>query len=244
VEPLGSLRILRRYPFKSMAGEDLEEVFVTYAGLTGDRAYAFVDKNNRSNFPWMTARQAHEMVLFRPRFLAPPAPVEEHPLREQFRSEVTTPEGQVLAVDDPVFTSFFEQRFGRALELRFSERAIEDACPVSLIGLDTMSALSQETGVTLDHRRFRANFYADWENRKPFFEDELVGRNLRIGDQLTLRIVKKDARCVIITLDPLNGESSPNVLEAVARNHKNCLGVYGSVLREGIVRAGDPICEA
>jgi uncharacterized protein YcbX len=241
MEKIGRLRFIRRYPFKSMAGEDLEEVFVTYAGLTGDRAYAFVDKDNRSNFPWMTARQAHEMILFRPRFLAPSNAGEEHPSPASLRAEVTTPAGDVLAVDDPGFTAYFAKRFGRELELRFSERAMTDACPISLIGLDTVKALSKETGLALDHRRFRANFYAEWDNPKPYFEDELVGTKLRIGDKLSLMIVKKDRRCVIITLDPLNGESSPSVLEAVARNHKNCLGVYGSVLREGIARAGDEI---
>jgi uncharacterized protein len=241
MEKIGSLRMLRRYPFKSMAGEDLEEVWVSYAGIMGDRAYAFADKKNHTNFPWMTARQAHEMILFRPRFISPPNAEEEHPSAASLGTEVTTPEGRVLTVEEPGFSAYFAKRFGRELELRFSERAMTDACPISLIGLDTLNALSKETGLTLDHRRFRANFYTQWDNPKPYFEDELVGTKLRVGDKLTLMIVKKDGRCVIITLDPASGESSPHVLEAVARNHENCLGVYGSVLREGIARASDAI---
>jgi uncharacterized protein len=241
MEKLGTLHILRRYPFKSMAGEDLAEIFVTYAGLTGDRAYAFVDKNNVSNFPWMTARQAHEMLLFRPRYLESPPISEEHPSAECFRAEVKTPEGRVLAVDDPQFTPFFEKRFDRQLELRFSERSMQDACPVSLLGTATIDSLSQETGMALDHRRFRTNFYIAWDNRKPYFEDGLVGERLQIGEKLTLMIVKKDSRCVIITLDPSSAETSPQVLETVTRNHGRCFGVYGSVIREGVVRSGDPV---
>jgi MOSC domain-containing protein len=244
MEKLGTLRILRRYPFKSMAGEDLREIFVTYAGLTGDRAYAFVDKNNRSNFPWMTARQAHEMLMFRPRYLESCPVTEEHPSRDYFRAEVVTPEGNTMSADDPQFTPFFEKRFGRQLELRFSERAMQDACPISLLGLDTVEALGRETGLALDHRRFRANFYIAWDNRIPYFEDELVGERLQIGEKLALMIVKKDSRCVIITLDPSNGEASPQVFETVTRNHGRCFGVYASVTREGVVRTGDPVFAA
>jgi len=227
-----------------MAGEDLREVFVTYAGIAGDRAYAFIDPTNPANFPWMTGRLKREMILFRPRFLAPPDPAGEHPPRSSFRSEVVTPEGRTLSVDDPAFTPFFEERFGRKLELRFSERAMHDACPISLLGLDSLQFLSQETGMELDQRRFRANFYVRWDNGKPFYENELVGATLRIGEKLTVMVVKKDGRCVIITLDPSTAEASPKVLEIVAKNHANYLGVYGSVLREGIVRAGDAVCAA
>jgi hypothetical protein len=227
-----------------MAGEDLREVFVTYAGIAGDRAYAFIDPTNPANFPWMTGRLKREMILFRPRFVAPPAPAEEHPPRSSFRSEVVTPEGRTLSVDDPTFTPFFEQRFGRKLELRFSERAMHDACPISLLGLDSLQFLSLETGMELDQRRFRANFYVRWDNGKPFYENELVGAKLRIGEKLIVMVVKKDARCVIITLDPSTAEASPKVLEVVAKNHANYLGVYGSVVREGIVRTGDAVCAA
>ena len=239
---LGTIEVLDRYPFKGMAGEDLNEVFVTYAGLVGDRAYAFVDPENHSSFPWMTGRLKREMILFRPRFLAPPDPAVEHPSPKRFSAEVATPEGQTLSVDDPAFTPFFEARFGRKLELRFSERSMQDACPVSLLGLDSVQSIAQETGMELDHRRFRANFYVRWETERPFYENELVGTKLRIGEKLTVMIVKKDVRCVIITLDPSTAEAFPQVLEVVARNHGNCFGVYGTILREGIVRAGDPVC--
>lgn len=240
-EKLGTLRILRRYPFKSMAGEDCDEVFVSYAGLSGDRAYAFVDRNNHTNFPWMTARQSHEMLLFRPRYLEGPSSSNEHPAPSSFALEVITPEGKKLNPSDSAFAAYFEKRFGRPLDLRFSERAMQDGCPVSLLGLDTVKALSEEAGKPLEHARFRANFYIEWENRKPYYEDELVGTSLRIGEKFTFTLVQNDMRCAIITLDPKTGEASPEIGKLVAKNHGNCFGVYGSVLREGIVRQGDPV---
>jgi uncharacterized protein len=238
---IGTLARLRRYPVKSMAGEDLQEAKVTFAGLSGDRVYAFLDSRGRADFPWMTARQGHQMILFRPRFLdAPPADLEV-PETERFAVEVATPEGDTFRMGDPKFTGFLAQRFNRNLRLRFSERSMTDARPVSLFGLSTIRALSEEANLDLDPRRFRANFYAQWASDEPFFEDRLVGKELQIGETVTIQLVKKDERCVIITLDPETGVSAPPVLERVSRGHGGCAGVYGAVLREGIVKVEDPI---
>lgn len=241
MQQIGTLAGLRRYPVKSMAGEDLAEARVTFAGIMGDRVFAFIDTNNKSDFPWMTGRKAHEMILFRPRFTNGPSACDEIPDTEQYAVEVITPDGRKFRMGDEHFTKYLEQRFGRSLRLRFSERSMTDARPVSLLGLSTIRALSQETGIELDRRRFRENFYVDWQDKRAFFEDELVGRELQIGDTVALQVVKKDGRCVMIGLDPDTAEASPQVFEHVSRKYGGCLGVYGAVLREGIVRAGDPI---
>jgi len=240
VERVGQLNILRRYPVKSMAGEDLDEARVSFAGVVGDRVFAFIDNGNRSNFPWMTGRQGHELILFRPRFLDPPPITEENPDAERYATEVTTPEGEKFSMGDPRFTEYVEKRFGRSLRLRFSERSQTDARPISVFGLATVRALSEETGINLDPRRFRANFYVRWDNDRPFYEDELIGRELQIGDTVTLQLVKKDERCVMITLDPDTAAVAPQVLQRVALRHEGCAGVYGVVLREGIARIHNP----
>ena len=224
-----------------MAGEDLAEARVTFAGIAGDRVYAFIDTQNRSDSPWMTARQGHTMILLRPRFLDAPSADDAIPSADRYATEVTTPEGEKFRMGDAEFTRYLEKRFGRSLRLRFSERSMTDARPVSILGLSTLQALSGETGIALDHRRFRENFYVEWEDARPFFEDQLVGRELQIGETVTLQVVKKDGRCVIITLDPDTAASSPQILERVSRGHDGCTGVYGAVLREGIVRVDDPI---
>jgi uncharacterized protein YcbX len=51
VERIGTVRMLRRHPVKSMAGESLEEALVTFAGLVGDRVYAFVETGIIRIFP-------------------------------------------------------------------------------------------------------------------------------------------------------------------------------------------------
>ena len=241
MERIGTIGSIRRYPVKSMCGEDLEEVRVTFAGLVGDRVYAFVETANRTNFPWMTARHGHDWILFRPRFLNPVLPTDEIPLPEKYATEVVTPEGDCFHAEAPEFTQYLERRFERSLRLRFSERNMTDAQPVSIFGLRTIRALSEETAKDIDPRRFRANFYARWDNDSPFFEDTLVGRTLRIGDAVSVMALEKDARCVMITLNPDDASSFPRLLECVARNHGGCAGIYGAVLGEGIVRRNDPI---
>lgn len=241
MEQIGRLAALRRYPVKSMAGEDLAEARVTFAGILGDRVFAFIDNNNQSDFPWMTGRQAREMILFRPRFLESLRTDDNIPPIEQYAVEVETPEGEKFRAGDEAFTRFLEQRFGRSLRARFSERSMTDARPVSLLGLSTIQTLSAETGIELDRRRFRENFYIDWLDSRPFFEDELIGCELQVGDTVALQVVKKNGRCVMIGIDPDTAKASPHVFEHVSRKYGGCTGIYGAVLREGIVRDGDPV---
>jgi uncharacterized protein len=93
----------------------------------------------------------------------------------------------------------------------------------------------------LDRRRFRANFYADWSDDRPFREDDLVGRTLRLGERLRIAVLEQDPRCKMITLDPDTGEADASILRHVARAHGRKAGIYAAVLAEGVVRKGDPI---
>jgi uncharacterized protein YcbX len=232
-ECVGSVRHLRRYPVKSFRGEDLEQVLVTRTGLAGDRIYAFVEPSKvGTSRPWLTARQVPEMILFKPRFL------EEAPTRAL---EVIDPEGGVHRIDDPAFTRFLEDRWKRPLELRYTELSMHDTGPVSIFGTATLSMLEKETGLTLDHRRFRANLYVQWAEDRPLREEELLTRRLRVGAELELTVARKNQRCVIITLDPETAASDPRVLKNVGLAHAGCVGVYAVIEKPGVVRAGDPI---
>ncbi|HXW54179.1 MAG TPA: MOSC domain-containing protein [Candidatus Cybelea sp.] len=242
MEQIGTVIALRRYPVKSMAGEDLDEARITFAGIMGDRVYAFVDPQNKTDFPWWTGRQAHEMIRFEPHFTHGLPSKEEFPDRDQFSVDVRGFDGQTFRMGEEGFTRHLEEKFGRSLRLRFSERNMTDSRPVSLLGLSTIRALSDELGFELDRRRFRENLYVEWNDPRPFFEDGLLGRRLQIGETVMLEVVKRDQRCVIITLDPDTAQARPEILGLVARRHEGSVGVYATVLREGIVRTRDPIC--
>jgi uncharacterized protein YcbX len=240
-QPAGTLTHLRRYPVKGMSGEDLDEAFVTFAGLLGDRVYAFLDPHGPADFPWMTARVWAEMLLLKPRFVSAPSAQQQLPGDPDYRVEVSTPAGEKFDIAAPELRAHLEKKFGRAIAVRFSERSMIDARPISLFSRQSIEALSKEVGLPLDVRRFRPNFMVDWADRDARHEDSLIGRTVRIGDSAAFVIAKKDGRCKVITFDPDTAQASPQVLEVVARNHGGCFGVYGVVLREGIVRRGDPV---
>jgi uncharacterized protein YcbX len=58
---------------------------------------------------------------------------------------------------------------------------------------------------------------------------------------VTITVLERDARCVMITLDPDTGEQAPAILKKVAQAHDGMAGVYGAVLVEGMLHKGDSV---
>ena len=65
---VGRVESLWRYPVKSMRGEELDELFAGYAGVYGDRLFAFESAASPKGFPFLTGREQRQMVRYRPRF--------------------------------------------------------------------------------------------------------------------------------------------------------------------------------
>ena len=122
-----------------------------------------------------------------------------------------------------------------------SERAITDCRPISLFSIKTRQQLSEELGVDLDKRRFRANIYMDLDGEAGFAEDAFVGKTLQVGSKLVVHVLERDPRCKMITLDPDTAESNPAILQKVVKAHNGMAGIYGAVMVEGTVRRGDAI---
>lgn len=242
MEPIGVIERVRRYPVKSMAGEDVDRAFVAYTGVMGDRVYAFVDPEARHEFPWLTARELRSLVRWKPRFVDAPQPSDLYPSRDRLRVEVQTPDGITLPIDDPRVLETMRQTSKREVTLRHSEKGMHDARPVSLISLDTIDAIAQEVGAPVDPLRFRANLYVRWRDREPFVEDRLVSRILVIGEHVELMVSKRDGRCAIVNVDPETAETNPLILKTIAQRHESHLGVYCVVLREGVIQPGDALC--
>ena len=144
-----TIAALRRYPVKSMAGQQVDEVELRWQGLVGDRRWAFVFEDDRSRFPWVTGRRAAEMILLRTEFADP---------ENADHSEIVVhgPDGQVRPLDDPSLAQELAARTGRPVRLIRSGRGIFDAFPVSLISTGT-------AGEIADHRRFRPNLLVEAE---------------------------------------------------------------------------------
>lgn len=258
---VGQVESLWRYPVKSMRGETLKEAFVGYAGVYGDRLYAFKSSLSDKGFPYFTGREQAQMLRFQPRFRDPARaarPVAWDEAQKEAPSlnpcfddpdgltlEVLTPEGKVLAIDDQdlpgLLTAGLEVTHD--LTLLRSDRALTDCRPLSLMSSQTVAQLGAELGQAVDPRRFRANIYLDLNGAAGFTEDGFVGHSFKIGDEVTIAIVDRDPRCKMITLDPDTGAMDPKVLQKIGRGHGGRAGVYGVVLEEGLVRPGDAVIQ-
>jgi uncharacterized protein YcbX len=256
---VGRVESLWRYPVKSMRGQELESAFAGYPGIYGDRIYAFGDSAARGGFPYLTAREKEQMLLFCPRFRHPELAGRPENLHQaealapgvtpvyaeagELLVDVETPDGDSLAIDDPRLRHLLCEglREHHHLHLMRSQRALTDCRPVSLFSTQTAQQIGQDIGTTLDKRRFRANIYLDLASQQGFGENEFVGRSLRIGEQAVLAILDRDPRCKMITLDPDTAEPNPEVMKRVARSYDGKAGVYAAVMVEGTVRTGDEV---
>jgi uncharacterized protein YcbX len=256
---IGTVESLWRYPVKSMRGEELDEVFASYAGVYGDRLFAFESSAGRKGFPFFTGREQRQMIRYRPRFrnpdkaarpvdladaekLAPGVnPLSAHPA--ELMIDVETPDGKIIAIDDPGLIDHLRTNIDQnhQLTLHRSDKAMTDCRPLSIFAVQSAKKLGEETGITVDKRRFRANVYLDLTTSDGFAEDAFVGRSIRIGPKVIVSILERDPRCMMITLDPDNAEKSPAILKAVAQAHNGMAGVYGAVLVEGMMHKGDSV---
>jgi uncharacterized protein YcbX len=254
---IGTVDSLWRYPVKSMRGEEMNEMFAGYAGVFGDRLFAFVSDASPKGFPYFTGRDQRQMIRYRARFRDPAkaaAPSNRRDAEElgawalpatatQLPIDVETPDGNFFAIDDPALIDSLRAGTRNSHDLRLirSDRALTDCAPFSVFSLQTIRHLEKESGMPIDQRRFRANAYLDLPGIPAFGEDKFVGRSLRLGSKVVVAIMKRDGRCMMITLDPDTAEKSPALLKTVAQNHEGKAGLYGAVLTEGMVRKGDPI---
>ena len=112
---------------------------------------------------------------------------------------------------------------------------------MTLFSLQTVGQLADETGIDVHKLQFRANFYVDWAEEGGFYEDELVGRRVTVGDKVELMVVERDPRCKFITIHPETAETTPALLKHVNRTRDGFAGVYAAVIKEGPVKTGDEI---
>lgn len=252
---VGKVESLWRYPVKSMRGEELDEIFAGFSGIYGDRLFAFKSAASPKGFPYFTAREQTKLLQYRPRFRYPDKaarpvnlteaetmganPVSAHP--SELMIDVETPDGRTLAIDDPTLMELVRTDIDQKhqLTLMRSERAMTDCRPFSMFSLQSARQLAEETGTSMDKRRFRANVYVDLTSAQAFAENNFVGRSLRIGPKAVVTILERDPRCMMITLDPDTGEKTPAILKKLAQAHEGMAGVYGAVMVEGMLHKGD-----
>lgn len=152
--------------------------------------------------------------------------------------------------------TFVEQKLGSAF---FAEAGLASPVPAeSFFDLFPLTALTTSTLKHLkelrpesrfDQRRFRMNVIVDTKG-DGFVENNWVSRELSIGDEVRIRVVMPDSRCVMTTLAQDDLPKDTDILRTLARyNRLNvgdagqfpCAGVYAVVEAPGIVRLHDQL---
>ncbi len=221
---------LWRFPVKSMAGEHLAQADVSWAGLAGDRRWAFVRPDSQaSGFPWHTIREFPQMSSY-VALLSDPARA------DRSRVLVRTPAGDRYDVTDPRLAA----ELGPGVRVMRLDRGAFDAMPVSLISDSTVAALCALADVPRNELRFRPNIVVTLGSGAPFEEDEWVGAVVRIGTAV-VRIDRRDSRCVIVNVDPASGAPGARLLRVIGTARRARAGVYGTTVQPGVIRVGDPV---
>jgi uncharacterized protein YcbX len=226
---IGRVAQVNRYPVKSMRGEALAAIDIGWSGFDGDRQYAFLRTQDRSRFPWFTARIYSEMVLYSARYDAPDA-------TKSSTVKVQGPDGAFCDVTAPALTAYFSTAAKEDVGLLRLGRGAFDAMPISVVGQGTLDAVQDAYGQTVAPARFRPNIIIDSGR-----ERDWLGKCLVFGDAETgprLRVNKPIDRCAFITVDPVTAVRDPKLLRCVVENFDNQVGAYCVPERLGALNAG------
>ncbi|MDD1039279.1 MOSC domain-containing protein [Pseudomonas sp. TNT2022 ID609] len=222
------LRALYRYPLKSARGEALQTSSLDLLGLSGDRRWLLVERDNgrfltQRMFPQMsqlTALHSADGSLTlqaagRPALqVAVPQPDDDLRGITIWRDTFRVPDAGDTAAQwlsdfigkDVRLVHVPEQR-ARFLPSGYGligdRVAFADGFPLLLIGQASLDDLVARVGRPLEMLRFRPNLVV--EGAVAFAEDGW--KRIRIGE-MEFRVLKPCERCIMTTIDPQTGERS------------------------------------
>jgi uncharacterized protein YcbX len=273
---LGTVTVLRRYPVKSMLGEDLDAAEVSRSGLARDRRLAVVSRRTGKVASAKYPRLWRDMLTLSAQAL------------DDATARITLPDGKTVSSADPGVDEILSAVLDEPVTLTGTpppgatlDRAVPEAVlregvraevPATLIELGAatppgtfvdFAPLHLLTTATLDRIaelspyrrahlvRYRPNVVIGTGNAEGFTENDWLGRDLRVGDDLVLRVIARTPRCAIPTLAHGDLARDTEALRVVARHNRvspmpdlgpePCAGVYAEVLHPGRIRAGDPV---
>ena len=271
---VGTVTTLRRYPVKSMLGEDIDAGDVTRQGLARDRRLAVVSRRTgkvaSAKYPrlWRglltLSAQAQEGAV---RITLPDAKavwstdadVDEilsDLLNEPVTLTSTPPPGASLdrAVPEAVLRAGVRAQVpARIVEIGAGAPpgTFVDFAPLHLLTSSTLDRIAELSPYRTSHLvRYRPNIVIGGE-ADGFTENDWLDRDLRIGDDLVLRVIARTPRCAVPTLAHGDLPRDAEALRVLARHNRltpladadpePCAGVYAEVLHPGRVRTGDPV---
>jgi MOSC domain-containing protein len=244
---LGTVAGLRRYPVKSMLGEDVDAGEVTFTGLAGDRRLAVVSRATgkiaSAKFP----------RLWRDLLTVAVASADDDATDGAVR--ITLPEGKTVwssdADVDAVLSDLLDEPVtltatpvpGAALDRAVPEAVLRDGVdapvPAELMEIGgggppgtfvDFAPLHLLTTSTLDRiAELSPHGRANLERYRPnvviattaagFIENDWLERILRVGDEIVLRVIARTPRCAVPTLAHSALPRDPDALRVLARHN-------------------------
>jgi len=111
-DPVGTVRMLWRFPVKSMLGEQVDVVEVGEGGIVGDRAYAVRDRQTGKVASAKNPKLWPGLLACRAGFVEPPRPGDELP-----PVRIDLADGESVLSDAPDANAVLSRFFGRDVEL-------------------------------------------------------------------------------------------------------------------------------
>src|SRR5215469_3938474 len=275
---LGTVAALRRYPVKSMQGEDVDAGDVTFTGLAGDRRLAVVSRTTGKIASAKLPRLWRDLLTL--------AAAADYTAGDG-AVRITLPEGKTIwsndAEVDAVLSDLLDQPVtltaipppGAALDRAVPEAVLRDGvdapvpaelmeiggggppgtfvdfAPLHLLTTSTLDRIAELSPYRrADLERYRPNIVIR-TTAPGFTENDWLEQNLRIGDDLVLRVILRTPRCAVPTLAHGALPRNPDALRVLARHNRvepadtldpePCAGVYAEVLEPGHIRIGDAV---
>lgn len=221
-----SVTAVRRYPVKSMGGEDLAVAELDARGLAGDRWYAVVDEEGRLASGKDSRRFRRRDAVF------------DYAARTGPGDRVTVVRGdQRWRVGDPLLDQRLSEDMGASVRVApEADVPHQDMGAVSIVGTSSLQWCADRWGGSPDPRRLRANIVV--ASDEPFVEDRWT--DIELGTA-RLRVVERVPRCRMIDIVQDGARPGESWLRSLGRERGLCLAVYADVVRPGRVRPGDRV---
>jgi uncharacterized protein YcbX len=240
VNSVGRIAGIWRYPVSSLGGEQLTSVWLTPAGIVGDRQYALIDA--ASGVPAAPEKHARwrKALHLQAQCVAGQLPT------------IAFPDGQRLPVDDRSLNGMLSDYFGFATAIAahqpidghpgFPRTEHRHAhFPMHVLTSASLQRLAELRQVeTVDVRRFRPTVLIDTGQASSFVEKQWIGQSLRLGT-VCVQAKEETTRCGMTFIAQPGVEDDPEILRSILRHNKRHLGINCTVDVVGTLRTGDAV---
>jgi uncharacterized protein YcbX len=226
-----SVARLWRYPVKSLRGEACQQLRVGPRGAQGDRLFSVQDSDGKLGSGKNSRRTRRIEGLLG---------LQGSGMDED--TAIQFPDGSRRTVADPLMDAALSAALGLPVRLaREAGTPHFDAAPLHLVTTAGLAWLRRALPQSeIDERRFRPNLVLD-ATGEGMVEQDWIGRRLRVGESLALRIVQPTERCVMVTMAQAGLGDDARILRTLAERVEACFGVYAEVEAPGEARVGDTV---